>query len=157
MSIIRLAFNSLKSTHPLITGGILTAISLVSGVSPQISWQTKNLIWSDSAFAQQFTPEEISNYARAGFQQEMLRQQVYQEIKSIVNQTPPDITCDRPESINSIDQNIRGIVNNYCQSSDRIVRENNLSVERFNQLKNYYDRRDSFYKQVQEQLLNIQN
>ena len=107
--------------------------------------------------AQAFSQEEVANYARAGFQQEMLRQKVYQQIKAKVNQPPPNITCDRPETMRNIDPSIRGIVNNYCNRSNQIIRQNNLSIRRFNQLKNRYDRGGNFFQQVQQQLLNMQN
>ena len=113
--------------------------------------------FTDAVSAQSYSREEVANYARAGFQQEMLRQQVYQEIKSRVESTPPSIDCDRPETINNVEPSIRGIVDNYCDRSDRIVRQNNLSIERFNQLKSSYDSRGEFFEQVQEQLIDMQN
>lgn len=134
-----------KPLHSFVTAGILAVISSFgSGIITP-------------ALAQAFSSEEVANYARAGFQQEMLRQKVYQRIKAKVNQPPPNITCDRPETMRNIDPNIRGIVNNYCNRSNQIIRQNNLSIQRFNQLKNRYDRGGSFFQQVQQQLLNMQN
>ena len=146
-----------KINRSLVTAGILAAMSIISGIAPKISLQSNFLTWENAVYAQEYTSDEIYNYAKAGFEVEMLRQQVYQEIKSMVNQPPPEITCDRPETINNIPNNIRGIANNYCDRSRQIVRENNLSIQRFNQLKTYYDRGGSFHDQVQQQLLNLQN
>ena len=123
---------------------------------PTYSGSQRSLVWHNHVHAQEYTPREIRNYARAGFQVEVLRQQTYQEIKSIVNQAPPPIVCDRSETMRNIPSNIRGIANNYCNQTHRIVRQNNLSFSRFNQLKNRYDRRGSFYQEVQQQLLQIQ-
>lgn len=135
---------------------IIATVSLASGIIPNISLQ-KEFSWDNTVYAQEYSPEEIYNYAKAGFEVEMLRQQVYQEIKTMVNAPPPDIVCDRPETINDIPDNVKEIANNYCDRVPQIVEENNLSIQRFNQLKNDYDRGGSFYQQVQEQLLNLQN
>lgn len=140
-----------------IAAGILSVISIFSGVAPKVTGSSGLISWENTAYAQEYTPQEIYNYAKAGFEVEMLRQQVYQEIKSIINQQPPDITCDRPETLNSIPSNIQGIANNYCDRSRKIVQENNLSIQRFNQLKTRYDQGGSFYQQVQQQLLDLQN
>lgn len=136
---------------------ILATMSLASGIIPNISSQPRIFTRENTVYAQEYSPEEVYNYAKAGFEVEMLRQQVYQEIKSVVNEPPPNIVCDRPETIDSIPDNIQGIANNYCDRVPQIVEENNLSIQRFNQLKNDYDRGGSFYQQVQEQLLNLQN
>jgi Domain of unknown function (DUF4168) len=161
MFIVNLTLYKLtKINRYTLIAGILAAMSFFSGVIPKITAPSLkggvSLTWDNIAHAQEYTSEEIYNYAKAGFEQEMLRQQVYQEIKSMVNQPPPDITCDRPKTMNNIPANIRGLVNNYCNRSLQIVGENNLSIQRFNQLKTYYDRGGSFYQQVQQQLLNLQ-
>ncbi|MGD1922386.1 MAG: DUF4168 domain-containing protein [Pleurocapsa sp.] len=88
---------------------------------------------------------------------ELLRREVYKEIKTLINEPPPNIVCDRQETLQSLNPNIREIANNYCSQSQRIVQQNNLSINRFNELKSYYDRRDDFYRQVQNTLLKLQN
>ena len=88
---------------------------------------------------------------------EQLYQQVRQEIKSKLNGAVPDVDCYRPETLNSVAPQIRPIVNDYCDRSARIILENNLSLERFNQLQSTYNNNDAFSQQVQEQLLNMQN
>ena len=145
-----------KINRSLITAGILAVTSILSGITPKISPQSNFLNWNNAVYAQEYTSEEIYNYAKAGLEVERLRQQVYQEIKSMVDEPPPEITCDRPETISNVPNNIRNIVNNYCYRSRQIVRENNLSIQRFNQLKTYYDRRGSFHQEVQQELLNLQ-
>lgn len=146
-----------KINSSLLIAVILAIMSIFSEVVPKLSFSSPHLLtWENAVYAQEYTSEEIYNYAKAGLEVEMLRQQVYQEIKSMVNQPPPDITCDQPETMSNIPANIRGIANNYCNRSRQIVRNNNLSIQRFNQLKIYYDRGGPFYQQVQQQLLNLQ-
>ena len=158
MFIVNLTGNKLNQIKlSMMAAGILAAMSVISGIVPQISWQSRSLNWHDKAHAQEYTPEEVYNYAKAGFEVELLRQKAYQEIKSLVNEPPPELACDRPETIDNIPANARGIANDYCDRTQQIVRQNNLSVERFNELKDNYDRGGAFFQQVQQQLLILQN
>jgi len=145
-----------KLNRLLFTTKFLSITAIFGVFLPSYSGSQHALTWQNYAYAQEYTPTEIHDYARAGFQVEVLRQQTYQEIKSIVNQAPPPIVCDRSETMRNIPSNIRGIANNYCNQTHRIVRQNNLSFSRFNQLKNRYDSRGSFYREVQQQLLQLQ-
>jgi len=141
----------------LVRGSLLAGIGLTFGLIPEISTQSPAVTFSINAYAQEFTLEETKNYAKAGYEVELLRREVYQQIKTIINQPPPNIVCDRQETLQDLDPNIRDLANRYCSQSLQIVEQNNLSIDRFNELKSYYDRRDSFYQQVQNVLLKLQN
>ena len=141
----------------LASGSLLAGISLTCGLIPNISAKSQAISFSINAYAQEFTPEETQSYAKAGYEVELLRREVYQEIKSIINQPPPNIVCDRQETLQDLDPNIRDLANRYCSQSLQIVEQNNLSIDRFNELKSYYDRKDNFYQQVQNALLKLQN
>lgn len=147
----------------IFSSSILALTALTSGLIPEIS-TPKNInqpylaiSWSDKAFAQQFTPEETENYAKAGYEVELLRREAYQEIKTLINEPPPNIVCDRQDTINSLQPEVQEIANRYCNQSRQIVQRHNLTVDRFNELKTYYDRQDEFYQQVQGILLKLQN
>ena len=136
---------------------MLAGIGLSFGLIPKVSFNSPAISFSINAVAQEFTPEEIANYAKAGYEVELLRREVYQEIKTIINEPPPNIVCDRQETFQDLNPNIHEIANRYCNQSQQIVQQNNLSIDRFNELKSYYDRRDDFYQQVQNALLKLQN
>ena len=140
----------------LIGSSILAGTGLTLGLVPQIS-QSLTVDFSINAFAQEFTTEETANYAKAGYEVELLRREAYKEIKTLINEPPPNIVCDRQETLEELNPNIREIANRYCNQSQQIVQQNNLSVNRFNELKGYYDRRDNFYQQVQNTLMKLQN
>ena len=149
----------------IVSSSLLATVSLIGGVAPEISrsyengnaWRSLSISFSDRAFAQQFTPEETENYAKAGYQIELLRRQVYKEIKTKINQPPPNIVCDQEETLTNLNPTIRQIADRYCSQSQQIVQQNNLSNNRFNELKTYYDRQEDFYQQVQNILLKLQN
>ena len=149
----------------ILSSSALAAIGLMGGIIPEVSLHASTFnnlqitatSSSTSAYAQQFTPEEITNYAKAGYQVELLRRQVYKEIKTIINQPPGDIACDQEETLEDLNPNVREITESFCSQTIDIVQRHNLTVDRYNELKTNYDRQESFYKQVQGVLLNLQN
>lgn len=145
-----------KILSRLFTTGILAAMGIFGGIVPEISPQFPQLSMISYAYAQDYTQDEVVNYARAGFQVEMLRQQVYKEIKGIINQPPPDIVCNQPATLENLSSNVRKIATKYCDDSRQIVQRNNLTINRFNELKQVYDSGGSFYQQVQNILIELQ-
>lgn len=149
----------------LISSSVLAAIGLIGGVIPEISGrsftsdnpQIMAVSFSNIVSAQQFTPEEITNYAKAGYEVELLRREVYQKIKTIINEPPGNIACDQEETLEDLNPNVREITESFCNQTIEIVERNNLTVDRYNELKANYDRQGSFYQQVQSVLLKLQN
>jgi hypothetical protein len=147
----------------LFSSSILASLGIMLGMTPQILLRSSDLeplvavSLSNNAYAQQFTPAETESYARAGYEVELLRREVYQEIKNLLNETPPNIVCDQRSTLNNLKPEVKNIANRYCTQSRQIVQRNNLSISRFNELKIQYDRQDSFYQQVQKILLKLQN
>lgn len=147
----------------LVSSGILASLGIMLGLTPEVSVKLLNsdapitVALANNAYGQQFTPTEIENYAKAGYAVELLRREVYQEIKNLINEPPPDILCDRQSTIDNLKPEVKKIANRYCNQSRQIVEQNNLSINRFNELKSQYDRQDSFYQQVQRNLIKLQN
>ena len=146
-----------KISIRLLSTTMLAGIGLMNGLVPELSIDSSAITFSQQAYAQEFTPEEIGNYAKAGYEVELLRREVYQEIKTLMNEPPPNIVCDRQETLDNLKPDIKAIADRYCNQSQEIVRQNNLSINRFNELKSYYDRRDGFYQEVQNTLLKLRN
>jgi hypothetical protein len=147
----------------LLSSSILASLGILLGLTPEISVQLFEntdpivLNFANNAYGQQFTPTEIENYAKAGYAVELLRREVYQEIKSLINEPPPDILCDRQSTLDNLKPEIKNIANRYCTESRQIVQQNNLSINRFNELKSQYERQDGFYQQVQRTLIKLQH
>lgn len=147
----------------LIGSSILASLGIMLGMTPQISLRSSDLeplvtvSLSDNAYGQQFTSTETESYAKAGYEVELLRREVYQEIKNLLDETPPNIVCDQRSTLNNLKPEVKNIANRYCTESRQIVQRHNLSISRFNELKTQYDRQDSFYQQVQKILLKLQN
>ena len=151
----------------IINTSVLASIGLAIGLIPEIEILRRSLeinvipsirvSLSNDAYAQEFTPEETRNYAKAGYQIELLRRKLYQETKNLINQPPPNIVCDNRATIDSLEPEVREIADRFCNQTPEIVKQNNLTIERYNQLTTYYNRQDSFYQQVQSILLELQN
>lgn len=161
---VELTFPKLNQIYVrLISSGILASLGIMLGLTPEISVRSLDatseveVSFPNYAFGQQFSPTEIANYAKAGYQVELLRRDVYQELKKLMNETPPDIVCDQQGTIDSLEPKAQAIAQRYCTRSQQIVQQNNLSINRFNQLKSQYDQRGSFYQQVQGILRQLQN
>jgi hypothetical protein len=146
-----------KIVRGFFTTGILAAIGVMCSCVPQFSRQYPIAILASPVLAQDYTQAEIVNYAKAGYEVELLRQKVYQQIKSLINEPPPNIVCNQRETLQGLSGNVRQIAVQYCNDSRQIVQKHNLSIERFNQLKQYYDRGDDFFNRVQNILLDLQN
>jgi hypothetical protein len=147
----------------LISSSILASLGVFSGLTPEMSINPSNVnspiivTLANKAYGQQFTPTETESYAKAGYEVELLRRKVYQEIKNLIKEPPPNILCDQQSTIDILKPEIKNIANRYCSQSRQIVQRQGLSVNRFNELKTYYDRQDTFYQQVQAVLLKLQH
>jgi Domain of unknown function (DUF4168) len=147
----------------LISSSILASLGVFSGLTPEMSINPSNVnspiivTLANKAYGQQFTPAETESYAKAGYEVELLRRKVYQEIKNLIKEPPPNILCDQQSTIDILKPEIKNIANRYCTQSRQIVQRQGLSVNRFNELKTYYDRQDTFYQQVQAVLLKLQH
>lgn len=146
----------------LFSSSILASLGIMLGLTPEISINLANpdtqivVALNNHAYGQEFTTTEIENYAKAGYAVELLRRDVYQQIKNLINETPPDILCDRQSTIDNLKPEVKDIANRYCNQSQQIVQQHNLSINRFNELKRQYDRQDGFYQQVQKSLMQLQ-
>lgn len=136
------------------TTGIVAATGLVGILVVEANPSFSR--FSSAAYAQNFTENEVTSYAKAGYEVELLRQQVYKEIKSMLNERPPDIVCNRPKTFQNLPDNVKQTVSRYCDDSRKIVQRHDLTIDRFNQLKRFYDRGGKFYQQVQNALKELQ-
>lgn len=154
-----------KLSIRILSSSVLASIGLAIGLIPEVSMRSPdaNIVpllavsSSNNAYAQEFTPEETRNYAKAGYEIELLRRELYQETKRAIDEPPPNIVCDEQSTIDNLQPEVREIADRFCTQTLEIVKRNNLTVERYNELKTYYDRQDSFYREVQGILLELQN
>lgn len=141
----------------VIYGGILATASLLSGFTPEVSVRSPSVSWESKVLAQDFTPEEIANYAKAGSEVEKLRREAYKEIKTLMNKPPGNIVCNQSETRENLKPDVQAVTDRFCNQILQIPQQNNLSNRRYNELTSYYEQKNDFYQQVQNALLKLQN
>jgi len=113
--------------------GVLAAVGLLSGLTPELSKDSHTLVFSTSAYAQAVSDEELSRYVRASLKMEQLRLIVYNEIKKINGGNVPEIaSCSSQGSSQGLPGNIRSILQNFCQQSQSITKAEGFSNTRYN-------------------------
>jgi len=147
-------------THPLINrfqqilsqSLILVTITTTTQISITFSINT-------TAFAQ--TPNinstEVTNYAKAVLAMEPVRQQAFEEIKKLIGSKDiPKIICNDPNTVNALPGKAKDVAIKYCNNSQKIVEENKLTTERFNQITVEIQNSNTLKKQVYNTLLRLQ-
>ena len=114
---------------------LLSAVSLLGGLAPTLTEQSLSFGLSPvrAQVGQNFTDEEITNYARVVLALEPRRNEVFNEIKKIVGEVPR-IVCDQPSSINALPGNAPQLAVSYCDRAKQIIESRGLTVARFNEI-----------------------
>ena len=147
----------------LLSSSVLASLSILVGLIPEISGRSPNIAGivnvslARNVYAQGFTPEETESYAKTGYEVELIRRELYKELKNLINEPPPNILCDQQSTIDNLEPEAQAIANRYCAKSLQVVQQSNLSISRFNELKARYDAGGEFYEQVQAIIRKLQN
>ncbi|MBW4649326.1 MAG: DUF4168 domain-containing protein [Kastovskya adunca ATA6-11-RM4] len=137
--------------------GALTAMGLLSGLTPGISKDSASFVTGVSAYAQDISNEEATNYARAVLLMEPLRQAAYNEIKKIQGSRPvPNIICSQEDSLRALPRDAQGIATNYCNQSKRIVESNGFTIARFNAMTQTIQSNPTLERRIQNELIRLQ-
>ncbi|MEL7034808.1 MAG: DUF4168 domain-containing protein [Cyanobacteria bacterium J06592_8] len=134
---------------------LLSVVSLLSGLTPTLSLSPSFGIKAVHAQVNQdFTDEEITNYARAVLSLESRRHQVFNEIKKVMGDVPR-IVCDQRSSIDSLPGNAPQLAVSYCQQAERIIKSRGLTVARFNEITLRQQNDPEFRQKIQAEILKI--
>ncbi len=128
-----LAHLNTNFTRSLISS-VLAAMGLLFGVVPELSWQAPRLSFTFSAYTQDFSDVQVTNYARAVLAIEAYRQRAYHNIQKIIGQSPPEIVCDRRETLRNLPTEAQKVAVDYCNTSKKVVENSGLSVSQFNNI-----------------------
>lgn len=122
------------------------------------------LIWNSTVNAQSSSstgtsPQntDIINYSRALLKIESLRQQAFENIKKIIgNREIPKMACNDPSSLNNIPSEARDIAVNYCNRSQEIVKENGLTIQKFNDITLELQKNEELKNQIYRTMIRLQ-
>jgi hypothetical protein len=146
---------SRKFYRYLITGTLAIA-SILGGVVPQGSRQSLSLTFSNSAFAQNISDEDIEKFAQAVLDMETRRQRAYSDIQKIMGAPPPTITCSDRSSFKNLPEDAKEIAEQFCKDSKNIVESRGLSVSKFNTITNQVQSNPNLQKRIQNSMIQIQ-
>ncbi|WP_414584497.1 DUF4168 domain-containing protein [Scytonema sp. PCC 10023] len=134
--------------------------SLFVGVIATASLVSSALVLSSKADAQapqSVNPNELRSYAKAMLTMEPRRQQAFDEIKKIIgNGEVPKIVCNNKNSLSGLPGKARDIAVNYCQSYQKVVEENGLTIDRYNTITTQVQSNEDLKRQMYNLLLNLQ-
>ncbi|MDJ0510452.1 MAG: DUF4168 domain-containing protein [Crocosphaera sp.] len=125
--------------------GILHGCSLVPTVSPTPSPPLSN-----------FSDEEVKNYAQTVLEIEDKRQIAYQEIEDIIENQPPEIACNQPDSLKQLPTQAQTIAVDFCNQSKKIAQDSGLNSNKFNAITENAQKDDTLRKRIQNAMIGLQ-
>jgi hypothetical protein len=134
--------------------------SLITALTA-ISLACTSLVFHPQAKAQNLpSSTELKNYADTLLKMEPLRQEAFEEIKRMIPNrrgAVPKIVCNDRNSITGLPNQARTIAVNFCQRYQRIVGENNMTIDRFNQITEIIQTNEELKEGIYDILLDMQN
>ena len=136
----------------LVTTALLVAEGNLGGIPHQIS------VRGNAAQAQNTYDEEtLNSYAAAVLAIEPLREEVKRKLQvELEGEAMPAMACNRSESYQDLPKQARSLIINYCNRSEEIVQEQNLSISQFNQITRNIQKNPELKERVQQQMLELQ-
>jgi hypothetical protein len=135
----------------LAIAGVLSVFTVLSGLVPSTS-QSWNGFKLDAAAQAQTSPAMVTQYARAAYEIEQLRQQYYAQAKKLLGGNVPGDVCRQ----SSLPQSVRAICTDFLSKSEEIIKNHNLTVAQFNDMTRRKKDDPALQQQIQSELLEIQ-
>lgn len=135
-------------------------IWLVGATLLASAWLPVSSFWQ-SSHAQNFTEQEISNYAAAVLAIEEIRIQAYAEISDLMTIANEDVTrhdlrCINADGLKQLPRTVRSQVRrfviNYCNDAKQIVEDTGLTTEMFNVITQNHREDEELANQIQSEI-----
>jgi Domain of unknown function (DUF4168) len=116
------------------------------------------LVSGTKAYAQNppISTTEIVKYAKSVLAMEKPRQEALDTIKKTIGGDVPKIVCNDPNSFNALPGRAKNIAIDYCNRSQKIVEENGLTIDRFNEMTLQIQGNEGLQKKVYNELIEQQ-
>lgn len=127
-----------------------------------MGWLPLSTLWQNG-YAQNFTDEEISNYAAAVLAMENMRKRTYADISDLMTGHKLDVTRYdlRCLSANALElprvvrRPVRILLINYCNDAQKIVEDTGLTVQLFNSITVTHRQDEPLAEQIQLEIARI--
>lgn len=110
----------------------------------------------DPPSTSEITETDIVNYAITVLTIESQRQIAYQEIEDLVDDSPPEIVCNRPKSFRKLPDEVQQIAVDFCNRSKTIAKEGGLTATKFNIMTKKAQGNKTFKQKIQNAMITIQ-
>lgn len=116
-----------------------------------------------TGYAQNFTEQEISNYAKAVMDMENMRRQAYAEISDVMMGQGLDVTryslsCVSADTLDlprAVRRPVRILLINYCNSAKKLVEDTGLTANQFNAITATHEQDEGLVKQIQSEMARL--
>jgi uncharacterized protein (DUF3084 family) len=103
----------------------------------------------------EITQTDIKNYAKTVLKIESQRKIAYQKIEKIMGDRPPEIVCDRPDSLKKLPTDAQKVAVEFCNYSKKIAQESGLTSSQFNQMTEKAQKDETLKKQIQNAMIQV--
>ncbi len=135
---------------------VLALVSISCEVIPELSKQNPQLTPSSSAQTQNFSDEQVVNYAKAVLKIETHRQQAYQNLQQLIGDEPPEILCNQPKTFKGLSREAQKVAVSYCVTSKSVAEESGLSEDQFNIITLRLQSDEELKKRIQNAMIRLQ-
>lgn len=142
----------------LVTTALLVADSSLGVIPNQLSGSGgfRNSIVAQ-AQNNNYDEEQLNNYAKAVLEIEPIRKEVQRKVQVELEGEPmPEMACNRSESYQDLPNQARSLIINYCNRSEKIVKDQGLSISEFNQITEQLQNNSELREKVRQQMLELQ-
>jgi hypothetical protein len=129
---VRRNFYHLSGT--LFVGIAIGCIGILGGILPDLTARQPELLFSNSARAQEFSDPDLRNYAAALLEIEPTRQSALSQVSRANNGTLPNLICNQPSTMEGLNSEAKALFIKYCNQCESIAASKGLSIEKFNQI-----------------------
>ncbi|WP_373538349.1 DUF4168 domain-containing protein [Chamaesiphon sp.] len=127
--------NFLGCLRPLLLALVASSLSLFGGIVPDFTAQQPHQIFSNVARADDFSDQDLRNYAAAVVKIESIRQSTLAQVsRAMGGNKLPNLLCDRPNTMDGLNSEAKSLFINYCNQSESIAASHQLSIEQFNRI-----------------------
>lgn len=139
----------------------LSTVAVLGRLAPSFAGQTPTLTVIAPSYAQAFSDQEITKYAKAVLEIEPVRKGALDRFKKFVESTNSvqlsEIACHKVagEGLPWLTKEPRQIVVDYCEQSKEIVENNGMSIRRFNEITVNSRSNSELMRRIRNELLRL--
>ena len=142
-------YKLMKITYQIcfLLGLSLTAVAF--DILPR--YQQGSLTFENQVLAQNPSDADLTKYARAALAIEDLRKNTYSNIQGMLDKSEsPQLACHQRQNFEQLPSDARSMAIDYCKQSEMIVKNNGLSIRKFNTITKQLKQNPSLYERLQK-------